>query len=578
MSQLQPVRQDVRHAAGAEARAPEGSVQVAGEVVAEVGRMPDRVADSADVPLVVATVRGTGPVAEAVAYAGQAAALLPGTTVDPPVRHAGTAVLTLHDVVDGGLLRIEIRSADDGHPRTLEPLVPAAPAWQAAVVAPSALGGRARALADALREHADTYTEAEAEALWGSMPLLRRVAAGDDGATPFADWALIFRDHYVENSVGFLLAVEQAGLPSRWIYALAKGDRTANRHRVHAWFRHRGYRSAVLDNSVIDGTSLPADVDEARSTAADVDAFIRDAHAAGRRVLVIDDGGLLAQGPEGHRMVSEPVDAALELTVSGLKRIAATPAVQLPVFNMARSEVKSLIAYNEIADSCLRRVRAIVPNQKFVGRRVLVTGYGTLGSRLARQLRGIGCRPTVVDSDPLQLVQAAEDGFDTRRTVAAALRDTRPFLMLSSAGEPVIGEEDLDLLPDGLLLAGFATKDFSLLHTGRSGLPAQHVPGIGVRYSLSGGRHVLMLGDGRSLNLFEYEGIPNRGYDVYRAATLVAARELCGNHAAYPPGVHTEPVNEAVRRAGLLDAYYDLYLDEATGWDAAARAEAHRDC
>jgi adenosylhomocysteinase len=78
----------------------------------------------------------------------------------------------------------------------------------------------------------------------------------------------------------------------------------------------------------------------------------------------------------------------------------------------------------------------------------------------------------------------------------------------------------------------------------------------------------VMLGDGRSLNLFEYEGIPNRGYDVYRAATLIAARELCGNHAAYAPGVHVEPVNEAVRRAGLLQAYYDLYLEDGSGDDA----------
>ncbi|GHA67661.1 hypothetical protein GCM10010345_84140 [Streptomyces canarius] len=46
-------------------------------------------------------------------------------------------------------------------------------------------------------------------------------------------------------------------------------------------------------------------------------------------------------------------------------------------------------------------------------------------------------------------------------------------------------------LADGLLPAGFATKDFSLLHTGRAGIPGQRVPGLGVRYSLPGGRHVL---------------------------------------------------------------------------------------
>ncbi|MGW2771611.1 hypothetical protein ACWC4C_03305 [Streptomyces olivaceoviridis] len=542
---------------------------MAGEIVTEVEQTHGQDADATDVPLLVGTVRGVGSVADAVVCAERAARRLDrGVVVDWPAPDEDTAVLAVRDAIGHTLARVEIRPLSDEPARTLEPLIPPTAGWQASVLAPPPGMGRASALLDVLENHAAVYTEAEVEALWNSMPLLRRYAE-DDGGSPFSDWALIFRDHYVENSVGFLLAAERAGVPGQWIYALAKGDRTANRRRVHAWFLHRGYRSAVLDNSVIDGTSPPAEVDLARRTAADVDDFIRRAHRAGRRVLIIDDGGLLAQGPGGRRMVTEPVDAAVELTVSGLKRIAAAPTVGLPVFNMARSEVKGVIAYNEIADSCLRRVRAIIPNQKFVGRRVLVTGYGVLGSRLARQLRGIGCRPTVVDSDPLMLIQAAEDGFDTRRTVARALRDSSPFLIVSSAGEPVLEEDDLALLPDGLLLAGFATKDFSLLHTGRAGIPGQRVPGLGVRYSLPGGRHVLMLGDGRSLNLFEYEGIPNRGYDAYRAATLIAARELCGNHAAYASGVHVEPVNQAVRRAGLLDAYYDLYLEDGPGTDTA---------
>jgi len=552
---------------------------VAGEVVAEVEQTRGRDAAAADVPLLVGTVRGTGPLADVVAYAERAARRISrGAAVDSRTPGGDTVVLTVRDGLGGVPARVQIRALPEVPARTLEPLVPAVTGWQVSVLAPPAGAERARPLLHDLRDYAELYTDAEIDALWNSMPLLRRFADGD-GGTPFADWALIFRDHYVENSVGFLLAAERAGLPSQWIYALAKGDRTANRHRVHAWFRHRGYRSAVLDNSVVDGSSPPAAVDRARRTAAEVDDFIRRAHRDGRRVLIIDDGGLLAQGPAGRRMVTEPVDAAVELTVSGLKRIGATATVGLPVFNLARSEVKSVIAYHEIADSCLRRVRAIIPNQKFVGRRVLVTGYGTLGSRLAQQLRGIGCRPMVVDSDPLMLIQAAEHGFDTRRTVAQALRDSKPFLILSSAGEPVLHEDDLDLLPDGLLLAGFATKDFSLLHTGRAGLPGQPVPGLGVRYRLPGGQHVLMLGDGRSLNLFEYEGIPNRGYDAYRAATLVAARELCGNHQAYPPGVHVDPVNQAVRRAGLLDAYYDLYLEDGSGADPARadRGAAHRE-
>ncbi|MEV6936692.1 DUF317 domain-containing protein, partial [Streptomyces sp. NPDC051132] len=70
------------------------------------------------------------------------------------------------------------------------------------------------------------------------------------------------------------------------------------------------------------------------------DAFLGAAHAAGRRVLVVDDGGLLAGG-YGALGTPRTVDAAPELTVSGIKRIAAAGPLAIPVLNLARSQVKS---------------------------------------------------------------------------------------------------------------------------------------------------------------------------------------------------------------------------------------------
>lgn len=70
------------------------------------------------------------------------------------------------------------------------------------------------------------------------------------------------------------------------------------------------------------------------------DAFLGAAHAVGRRVLGVDDGGLLARG-YGALGAPRTVDAALELTVSGIKRIAAAGSLAIPVLNLARSQVKS---------------------------------------------------------------------------------------------------------------------------------------------------------------------------------------------------------------------------------------------
>ena len=398
---------------------------------------------------------------------------------------------------------------------------------------------------------------AELAGLTASMPLTTTFAATAQGTRFDGQWALIFRDHYVEHSLGFILAAGTAGVPPEWTLALAKGDRTSNRDRIHATLTARGIRSSVLDNTAINAPATHA-ASLARSLET-VDAFIDTAHAAGRRVLVIDDGGLIAQG-YGHAAAPRQVDAAVELTVSGLKRIAAAGPLSVPVFNMARSQLKTRLGYPEIADSCLRRLRQLVPARKFIGRPVVVLGFGTLGSRLASALAGLGCQVHVVDTDPLALIVAAESGYPAHRIAADALRAAEPFLVAGTTGYDALTPADLRLLPDGCLLAPFATRDFALLAEPGISTATTEIPGIGRQHHLAAGPSITLLGDGRSLNLFEADSIPNQGYDAYRAGTLIAAAALCRQAGNLPPGVHTSLVDDTIADSGLYDAYYDTYL------------------
>ncbi|MGW4731708.1 NAD(P)-dependent oxidoreductase [Streptomyces shenzhenensis] len=408
----------------------------------------------------------------------------------------------------------------------------------------------------------------ELEQITATMPLLAQFTPA---ASALAGWAVIFRDHYVENTLGFLLALQRAGVPAQWIYALAKGDRTHNRDRVHATLLHLGCASGLLDNTTINAPDTHA---AELATAMDqVDAFIDAAHAAGRKVLVIDDGGLLAQG-YGRADAPRRIDAALELTISGLKRITGAGELAIPVLNLARSQLKTRLGYPEIADSCLRRLRALLPAVKITGRPVLVIGYGTLGSRLAKALHNQGCQIHVVDPDPLALIAAAEAGHPTYRTTTHALHAVHPFLIVGTTGEDALTPGDLPLLPDGTYLAPFATRDFSLLADPDHGRPATEIPGIGRRYRLPEGGHVTLLGDGRSMNLFEADAIPNQGYDAYRAGTLIAADALCERADSLPPGIHTDLVDDIVLSSGLYSAYFDTYL--AAGHQPAPRVAARQ--
>jgi len=468
--------------------------------------------------------------------------------------------------LDGTLVRLRSRQIADAAPDTLGPIDPPACRTQVLLAAAGPLSERAEAVFDRLVEaltlRGRCYTAAEIDSIVAGMPLVARYATEEPA---LRDWALIFRDHYVENSVGFLLGMERAGIDREWIFALNKGDRTLHRDRVHAWFLRRGYQSDTLDNSVINGSADTAARAYAMAVNERVDEFVRRAHTAGRKVLVVDDGGLLAQGYGADGVLDERIDGALELTVSGLKRIAGAPGqLTIPVLNMARSRLKSMLGYNEIADSCVRRLRAVLPGEKFIGRHVLLLGYGTLGARVAHALRALGCRVAVVDTDILALITAAEHGYETYTSAGEALNAHTPFLIIGNTGELALTHDDLPLLPDGVYLAGFATKDFSLLSEGFEGLRSTAIPHVGVRYTLPTGTTATLLGDGRSLNLFEYEGIANRGYDAYRAGTLIAAKTLCREVGRLGPGIHLEPVDQAIDEAGLFSAYYEEYLASGT--------------
>ncbi|MBA0127246.1 Gfo/Idh/MocA family oxidoreductase [Haloechinothrix sp. YIM 98757] len=449
------------------------------------------------------------------------------------------------------------RSLPPQPPNTLGYHVPAVPVMEV-LIQSCGEHAVATALAQSLRTTALTYHERELDGVAASMPLLTQYTQPDD---VFGDWAVIFRDHFLEHSVGFLMALERSGLPAEWIYALDKGDRTHNRDRVWATFRARGYRTDLLDNAAIN---TPGEYsNELARTTAGIDDFIDAACAEGRRVLAVDDGGLLARGYGSSNAVRH-VDAALELTVSGLKRIHAAGPMTIPVFNLARSQVKTLLGYPEIADSCVRRLRALIPDTKFMGRTIVLIGYGTLGSRVAHALRSLGCRVEVVDADLPTLITAAEAGYVTHRTVVQALRSTRPFLVIGATGETALSHSEIDALPDGVYLAPLATRDFALLGESPYVESRTDIPGVGQRLHLPRGQSATLLGNGRSMNLFEADSIPNQGYDAYRAATLIAAKALCRNLHTIPAGVHLERVDHAVAEAGLLEAYYQHYITNCT--------------
>ena len=70
------------------------------------------------------------------------------------------------------------------------------------------------------------YTPAEEDAIVASMPLLREFAPGPDSI--LSRFALVFRDHFVEDNLAFLLACARAGIEPGWTWSLPREIRRSD--------------------------------------------------------------------------------------------------------------------------------------------------------------------------------------------------------------------------------------------------------------------------------------------------------------------------------------------------------------
>ncbi|MEE1930664.1 coenzyme F420-0:L-glutamate ligase [Streptomyces sp. TRM 70351] len=108
-------------------------------------------------------------------------------------------------------------------PRTLGFQLPAPAAVEILIDPTPGAGWLAAELHDALSARALPYTDSELDGIRAAMPLLERYSTTPQQA--FDGWALLFRDHYLEHSTGFVLAMERAGIPAEWIFTSAGIDR-----------------------------------------------------------------------------------------------------------------------------------------------------------------------------------------------------------------------------------------------------------------------------------------------------------------------------------------------------------------
>ncbi len=296
--------------------------------------------------------------------------------------------------------------------------------------------------------------------------------------------------------------------------------------------------------------------------------------------ITMDDGAdLVTELHTKRRELLPKVRGGTEETTTGVNRLRAMAAegvLAYPIVAVNDALTKHLFdnRYGTGQSAIDGIIRAT--NLLLAGKTAAVAGYGWVGRGIASRLRGMGSITLVCEIDPLRALEAAMDGFEVTTVADAA---SRADLFVTATGNVnVIGAKAIDGLKDGAILAnaGHFNDEIDLGTIARLATGQRELRPFVTEYRLRDGRAVVVLAEGRLVNLAAAEGHPPAVMDMSFANQALAVLHLVANAKQLEPRVYAVPreLDEEIARGKLdamgmkIDAMTDEQRTYASSWKA----------
>ncbi len=188
------------------------------------------------------------------------------------------------------------------------------------------------------------------------------------------------------------------------------------------------------------------------------------------------------------------------------------------------------------------------------GKVCLVLGYGDVGKGCAESLRGQGGRVVVTEIDPICALQAAMDGYEVN-TLENMLEKADIFIT-ATGNKDIIMAAHMGRMKHGSIVGNIGHFDNEIDMAGLNRL--SDVQRVNIKpqvdeYVFPDGHSVIILSEGRLLNLGNATGHPSFVMSASFSNQVLAQIELHRNAESYGPGVYTLPkkLDEMVARFHL---------------------------
>ncbi len=296
--------------------------------------------------------------------------------------------------------------------------------------------------------------------------------------------------------------------------------------------------------------------------------------------IIVDDGSDVVAELVQHRQnqIADLIGSTEE-TTTGIVRLRAMfneGVLTFPAMNVNDADTKHFFdnRYGTGQSTLDGIIRAT--NILLAGKTIVVVGYGWCGKGTALRARGMGANVIVTEIDHIKAIEAVMDGFRVLPMAEAAPHGD--IFITVTGNKHVVRGEHFDVMKDGAIVcnSGHFDLELDLKYLAANAKEIKDVRPFTQEYKLRNGKSVVVLGQGRLINLAAAEGHPSAVMDMSFANQALAVEYLVKHKGNLAAGLHSIPreVDEEIARLKLqamgifIDSLTAAQIDYTNSWQS----------
>ncbi|MEU3828048.1 adenosylhomocysteinase [Streptomyces sp. SID486] len=265
----------------------------------------------------------------------------------------------------------------------------------------------------------------------------------------------------------------------------------------------------------------------------------------------------LGENPQKWTQLASEIRGVTEETTTGVHRLYEMQrdgVLLFPAINVNDAVTKSKFdnkygCRHSLIDGINRATDVLIG-----GKTAVVCGYGDVGKGCAESLRGQGARVIITEIDPICALQAAMDGYQV--TTLDEVVDKADIFITTTGNKDIIMAADMAKMKHQAIVGNIGHFDNEIDMAGLAKIPGivkDEVKPQVHTWTFPDGKVIIVLSEGRLLNLGNATGHPSFVMSNSFADQTLAQIELFTKPDAYPTGVYTLPkhLDEKVARLHL---------------------------